>query len=1083
MDRGPGSERVDLDALERQHEEEEASAEKSDLVRRPRPWGPRSATPQGLTRSARWLDRLYAGERMVREKKPIVVDHARSAGPWMVSIDEPPMSVLDGMSQTATLCGGFSEDPVVAAYFEGEFGVAPFVVDDTATGEHEAVEQFATTLRELVPGFPHVSFVNSGAEACEKALALCLANAASEASRQRTPSSRPDAPSANTRGRKILAFEGSFHGRTLLSLHCSYNPKKRAPFEIAGYEVDFVPFPVWLDPGTEPPCPLELLTACATGKLPEPSSSTDPQLAIDIASWQAVHDALSHESYFAVIVEPMQAEGGDRYATARFFRGLRVLTRAHGVPLIVDEVQTGFGLGGTFTWSERFSLTDAEGNPDCPDCIAFAKRAQVGVVMSRFPDAEPTSAHVASLIRGRVHAEWMASDGRAAEVEQVVRDHLERLAARFPDLVHHPRVTGYALAFDLPSPLELKAFLAQRFYRGAVVFGAGDRTVRYRLHRAYSNQDIDRVAQAIEASLEFVQQNPGVVPEPTMHDPSLATPVAGRDTTPSTLRIRVVLPGEEDIDELLDRVMELEARVYEPARRDSRDFLRLAFLADGLVILAETKSEAAGADQWRLVGSIFGTPLERARTVAGPDRDPFCRARNTLYSIASTVDPAFHGQGIGTQLKAAQIESAQAFRWPSGARRFLHIAGRNRLGATDAMMHINRSFGAYEVFRLENAYESEESIAIYYRIPVGPPSTRHIEPAASTVDVASLSRPLQAPPASLSHVACRGALYGPTVNKITLCNYVTPAVVRAVEWVSALTPDHPHLYLTSSRDEATDKSLRILRAHRPDARIAIGLAGGYLGHTTAAARSLSDPSVHRQGPAYFDNWRLVPHPADNASITISAIEDIVAQEGADRILGLFIEPLQERTGATIPDSMWNSLERLRQRGVPVVLVETASAHYRSGRGAFYSSGIDFVPDLMAWWGGGQIGFVHTTAAFFVPTPLTMVSTWDGDELSLIRVHHQLRAARRLDVSYLSGAFDECFADLPVDSIRVRGTGAFRVLDAGKHAPAFAAQLARQGFIPRVFPNDHVAIVPPLDLDPAAIAHLMLAIKDAVHASV
>ena len=69
-----------------------------------------------------------------------------------------------------------------------------------------------------MPGLPHVTFTASGAEANEKALALCRLHAA-----------RPDA-------RRVLAFEGSFHGRLLLALHATHSPSKRAPYELPGYE-------------------------------------------------------------------------------------------------------------------------------------------------------------------------------------------------------------------------------------------------------------------------------------------------------------------------------------------------------------------------------------------------------------------------------------------------------------------------------------------------------------------------------------------------------------------------------------------------------------------------------------------------------------------------------------------------------------------------------------------------------------------------------------------------------------------------------------------------------------------------------
>jgi hypothetical protein len=74
-----------------------------------------------------------------------------------------------------------------------------------------------------------------------------------------------------------------------------------------------------------------------------------------------------------------------------------------------------------------------------------------------------------------------------------------------------------------------------------------------------------------------------------------------------------------------------------------------------------------------------------------------------------------------------------------------------------------------------------------------------------------------------------------------------------------------------------------------------------------------------------------------------------------------------------------------------------------------SPALGLIPDVLAWWGGGQTGYLHTTARWFVSTPLTLVSTWDGDELSLIRQHHQLRAARRLVLATASAALDEAAA--------------------------------------------------------------------------
>ena len=70
-----------------------------------------------------------------------------------------------------------------------------------------------------------------------------------------------------------------------------------------------------------------------------------------------------------------------------------------------------------------------------------------------------------------------AGSGGVGDSEAVDRapdiDYLAQIARAYPHLVQHPRATGYAFAFDLPTPALLDAYLGQRFWRGAVVFGAG----------------------------------------------------------------------------------------------------------------------------------------------------------------------------------------------------------------------------------------------------------------------------------------------------------------------------------------------------------------------------------------------------------------------------------------------------------------------------------------------------------------------------------------------------------------------------------------------------------------------------------
>jgi len=526
--------------------------------------------------------------------------------------------------------------------------------------------------------------------------------------------------------------------------------------------------------------------------------------------------------------------------------------------------------------------------------------------------------------------------------------------------------------------------------------------------------------------------------------------------------------------EQLPAILDIEYQVYEPARRTPPAEIRAAIEdVDGSLIVAEAPGPNGGM---ALVGFAIGGPLEASKDVEGCDDDAMLGKHNTMYSVSITVAPGYQNHGIGRHLKELQLRDAALRKKPDGSTRYRYVTGRNRVGRTAQMTHLNRVFGAHVVSVLTGQYEDPEGQAMYYRIPLAPlaptridsptrlarESDEHVE-----LDLASgLVRPFAVPPRSLSELEDNGGLYGPAVNKLTLMNYVTPGVVRAMEWLGALVPELPHLYLTSSRDEAVDKALRLIRCTRKGAQVAIGLQGGYYGHTAASCRSLSDPEVHAGGPAHFA-WPRVPHPAiAGTTETVAALRAAVtAAGGPDKVLGFVYELVQERTGWVLPPDFVEALAKLRaELELPLVAVEVTTQTYRSGKGPFLSPAIGLVPDVLAWWGGGQTGYLHTSARWFIGSPLTLVSTWDGDELSLVRTHHQLRAARHVDVARDAAALDRV---LPASA---HGLGAYRVVDAGDRADAIASALAAKGVRVRRFPRGRLGIAPALDqLDAAARA--------------
>jgi hypothetical protein len=123
-------------------------------------------------------------------------------------------------------------------------------------------------------------------------------------------------------------------------------------------------------------------------------------------------------------------------------------------------------------------------------------------------------------------------------------------------------------------------------------------------------------------------------------------------------------------------------------------------------------------------------------------------------------------------------------------------------------------------------------------------------------------------------------------------------------------------------------------------------------------------------------------------------------------------------------------------------------------------------ELLTWWTGGHAGFVHVAPSLFISKPLTMVSTWDGDELSLLQADHQLRAARALDLGPAIEALEAALAPAREAGLELRGAGLYRVLACGEKGEAWLAALhaalRERGVEARLFPGGHLAFAPALD---------------------
>ncbi|HRK75555.1 MAG TPA: aminotransferase class III-fold pyridoxal phosphate-dependent enzyme, partial [Rhodothermales bacterium] len=200
------------------------------------------------------------------------------------------------------------------------------------------------------------------------------------------------------------------------------------------------------------------------------------------------HFADNPDDIAAIIIEPIQAEGGDNHFRPEFLQALRDLADENEALLIFDEVQTGVGLTGTFWMHEQTSVK--------PDILVFGKKMQVcGILAGDRVREVPENVFEK---HSRINSTWggslvdMVRSEKALEViEQknllqnvrqmgsLLMKEIRELADTF-DEVENPRGLGLMCAFDLPSTEIREKFRHLCYDNGLLILGCGTRTVRFR---------------------------------------------------------------------------------------------------------------------------------------------------------------------------------------------------------------------------------------------------------------------------------------------------------------------------------------------------------------------------------------------------------------------------------------------------------------------------------------------------------------------------------------------------------------------------------------------------------------------------
>ena len=275
---------------------------------------------------------------------------------------------------------------------------------------------------------------------------------------------------------------------------------QRTPFEYDGFQTTFTQFPEIKTSEINVTFPDKWIETWANSTINnfKKPKSNDKNLALEIDCLLQARDLLKSGEIFSILVEPMQCEGGDRYATNRFFSALIAMARSFDIPLIFDEVQTGFHLGRKFFWHRDLDLHDDDGNLLVPNYVVCAKKAQVALVLSHHEIKMNEQYQVGSLFRGMIHAALAQSSIDIQEIEKYVNSKLHGLAKKFAKDISHPRARGMAFAIDINDKSRMSDIISKRFNHALLYYPAGDSTLRFRMNLSMKSEDIDFLFDQLE---------------------------------------------------------------------------------------------------------------------------------------------------------------------------------------------------------------------------------------------------------------------------------------------------------------------------------------------------------------------------------------------------------------------------------------------------------------------------------------------------------------------------------------------------------------------------------------------------------
>lgn len=349
--------------------------------------------------------------------------------------------------------------------------------------------QFVATFERVAmpPEFKHLFLVAGGSLAVENALKTAFDwKVRLNLSRGR-----------GEKGSKAIHLKDAFHGRSGYSLSLTNTDPRKYKY-----------FPLFNWPRVENPkaiFPLEGANLWAT-------------IEAEKRACVMIKEILEHDAdnIAAIILEPIQGEGGDNHFRPEFWKQLRKFADDYDVLLIADEVQSGMGLTGRM-WAYQHLGT-------APDIVCFGKKAQVCGIMatSRIDNIPDNVFHVPSrinstwggnlvdMVRSRKFLEIIEEEDlirNAAEVGTYLLDSLKQLSQKFPSCLANVRGRGLMCAFDTQDPDRCTKLKALAYEKNLLIISCGSRSIRLRPLLTSTKQDIDNMIAILTDCFEVMSKD------------------------------------------------------------------------------------------------------------------------------------------------------------------------------------------------------------------------------------------------------------------------------------------------------------------------------------------------------------------------------------------------------------------------------------------------------------------------------------------------------------------------------------------------------------------------------------------------